>query len=324
MGKQDNATKKYVSRNDVFADIANYYLFAGKQIIKEENLSEKDITELTLAYKDLSEIIAKQKLRDVLKQCVLKSTAYFHILIIGIENQTDIHYAMPIKNLIYDALNYSAQVDTIARKHTREMDLTGAEFLSGFGKNDKLIPVITITIYWGADEWDAPRSLYDMFENVDASVLKFVDNYHINLIAPNEIKVYSVFRSTFGNVMEFIAASKNQKQISHLMQQKETFYKNVDIDTAHVIKTCANIKIDLNQYNNEGGIDMCKAWEDQRNDGIEYGRAEGLENGLESGLKALVHTLKNFLPDIDSIYNAIIQNAEYADVTKESVMKYYH
>lgn len=31
-------------------------------------------------------------------------------LILGIENQSDVHYAMPVKNLIYDALNYGQQI----------------------------------------------------------------------------------------------------------------------------------------------------------------------------------------------------------------------
>lgn len=29
-------------------------------------------------------------------------------------------------------------------------------------KEDKLIPSITVTIYFGADEWDEPLSLFDM------------------------------------------------------------------------------------------------------------------------------------------------------------------
>lgn len=33
MGKPDAVTKKYVSRNDIFADIFNHFLYGGKQVI---------------------------------------------------------------------------------------------------------------------------------------------------------------------------------------------------------------------------------------------------------------------------------------------------
>ena len=38
-------------------------------------------------------------------------------ILLGIENQTDIHYAMPVRNIIYDALQYGKQVADIAAKH---------------------------------------------------------------------------------------------------------------------------------------------------------------------------------------------------------------
>ena len=53
------------------------------------------------------------------------------------------------------------------------------------------------------------------------------------------------------------------------------------------------------------------------------GREEGREEGWEKGLKALVESLKSFLPDFDSLYDVIIKNEDYKNVTKEQVRKYY-
>ena len=36
---------------------------------------------------------------------------------------------------------------------------------------DKLIPVITITVYLGTKEWDGPRKLSDMFGDVDEELM---------------------------------------------------------------------------------------------------------------------------------------------------------
>ena len=54
------------------------------------------------------------------------------VVLIGIENQAEIHYAMPVRTLIYDALNYGSQVKEAAKQHKEKKDIsTSAEFLSG-------------------------------------------------------------------------------------------------------------------------------------------------------------------------------------------------
>lgn len=45
MGNANVATKMYMSDNKRFADVFNYFLYGGRQIIKPENLTEKDTTE---------------------------------------------------------------------------------------------------------------------------------------------------------------------------------------------------------------------------------------------------------------------------------------
>lgn len=39
----------------------------------------------------------------------------------GAENQTEIHYAMAVKNNLYDALEYAGQVAEAAKSHRKEM-----------------------------------------------------------------------------------------------------------------------------------------------------------------------------------------------------------
>lgn len=83
----------------------------------------------------------------------------------GVENQSNIHYAMAVRNNLYDTLEYAGQVEEAARSHRTEMKKRSSEssgspnsdeFLSGFWKSDRLIPSITVTIYFGADEWGWP------------------------------------------------------------------------------------------------------------------------------------------------------------------------
>lgn len=66
-----------------------------------------------------------------------------------------IHYAMPVRGMLYDALSYVDQVSQIKKLRRENKELEGsAEFLSGLKKTDHLYPVITIIFYYGEEKWD--------------------------------------------------------------------------------------------------------------------------------------------------------------------------
>ena len=65
--------------------------------------------------------------------------------------------------------------------------------------------------------------------------------------------------------------------------------------------------------------------------GMEQGVEQGMERGMEQGrsiqreedLKSLVLTLKKLTNNIEEVYQLVIENENYADVTPEQVKKYY-
>lgn len=48
--KADTITKDYISDANVFADVFNYYIYGGEQIILPEQLEERDSAEIALLY----------------------------------------------------------------------------------------------------------------------------------------------------------------------------------------------------------------------------------------------------------------------------------
>ena len=280
MGEKDTKAKEYLSDNSRFADLCNYVLFQGEQIIKAETLFEKDSTEVLSILVDGREE-QFQKWRDLIKGTVIKRNKDMVFVLIGIEDQSDIHYAMPVKNMIYDALNYGSQVKKTAKRHRKNHDkLTPAEFLSGFRKDDKLTPVITITLYWGADKWDGPRTLHDMLEHSDEALIKFIPDYHINLVVPEEIDDFKKFRTTLGEVLETIKVSNDKEQMRQLIFSNPAFQK-MDNESVAAINTFLGTNIPLNKT--EEVTDMCKAWDDLMNEGIEKGIEKGIKKGIEKG-----------------------------------------
>ena len=262
MGTKDTKAKEFLSNNERFADLFNYYLFEGRQVIRPEDLEERDTTEVLSLYGRNKKEIQKQKWRDLLKHAIIKATKTAVFVLFGIENQSDIHYAMPVKNMIYDGESYGTQIREAAARHKEDKDYgSGEEFLSGFHKEDKLIPVITLTVYWGADKWDAPRSLHEMFAVSDPQILKYVDDYHLHLIVPNEITDFDGFRTSLREVLEIIRASDDRKKMKEVLERNPRF-KSLENEAVSAINVCTGLKVPVNKK--ERKTDMCKAWEDQR------------------------------------------------------------
>lgn len=54
------------------------------------------------------------------------------------------------------------------------------------------------------------------------------------------------------------------------------------------------------------------------------GRAEGENEALKKSLKAMIDSLKKFSKDLEEIYNIVIENEVYKNVTREQIEKYYY
>ena len=67
MGKVDRATKSYLTQSSVFADIFNFYLYEGQQVIDPGQLRELDPAELSMPYGTDRKGEPVQRYRDLFK-----------------------------------------------------------------------------------------------------------------------------------------------------------------------------------------------------------------------------------------------------------------
>ena len=249
MGKADAATKAYTCQPDVFADAFNMYLYGGRQVLFPEQLHELDSTELSAPFGAEGQGDLIQRYRDVLKSEVLMNDEKAVYLLLGIENQRSVHYAAPVKNLLYDALQYAAQVERRAKIHRKSGDYTGhsgGEFLSGFYREDRLYPVITLIILFSPEEWDGPRTLREMVQTDDPEILSFVPDYQIHLLAPDDLSLEDLkrFRSSLGDVLHFIKYAKDKTHMKSWLQSDGAAvnFSRKEID---VLNTCVNAKLEM-------------------------------------------------------------------------------
>ena len=319
MGSIDIESKKYMSDNAHFADAFNYLIYDGRPVIDPAALHPLDSAEIVIPYgNDARE--AEQKYRDVLKLWHAMTDGQAIYVVLGGEIQANVHYAMPVKDMLYDSLQYAKQVEE-AKKSYKNQDgkeqkfrLTGAEFLSGFRKEDKLLPVITLAIYLGADDWDGPICIHEMLNTQNEQLLQFVQDYRINLIAPTQIADddFLKFSTDFGKVLQYIKYSKDKKKLYEITHEGDRF-RNIDEESANLINVTTGSEL---KYEVKGGqVDMCTAIDEMRKEAREDGINEGLKKGCIDTLESLVKD--GILTAAEAAKRAGLSPAEFQAKTME-------
>lgn len=327
MGKKDIIQKLYTEDNRIFADIVNFMLYDGREVICPDDLQELSCEQAILterenfnAKKDKTgkhrspKYIGIQRYRDVQKKLVIRQAKDAVYVLICLENQSEVHYAMPIRNMLNDALNYARQVEALSRQHLSETNTLSAdsletgisktdvsatdvhkrhrkEFLSGIYKEDKLLPVISFVLLFQNEEWDGPASVYEMLCTDDPAILRYVQDYKLNLIVPAELTEEALrkFHSSLREVLSFIKYSKNKEQMSRLIEENSTRFCRMEREAVAVINLFTGTNIEIREE--EEVIDMCKAWEDMG----EEKRAEGLEAARAENRKKQKRIVQNMI-----------------------------
>ena len=310
MGEKDIITKKFISNNVYFADICNSFIYNGRQKVLPEQLHELD-TQMFI-YTDYDKLDSKNtavkqqhpKERDIAKIISSKADDTAAYLIVGIEHQSDIDYTMPVRAMQYDALQYDKQKQEIITEHRT------------YKKNDKLLPVITIVLYFGSKPWDGPMSLHEMLQIDDPALLQYVADYPLQLIDPHRMdeEALNKFKTNAREVLTFIKYSKNKKKMLELVQDER--FQSIDLLAAEVINECTNSHLPLIATNDEEDINMCQAIdeirEDSRNEGIEISRKEMAIKLLQKGimpLQEIAELVELPIDEINQLQETMLQNA---------------
>lgn len=291
--EKDTLQKRYLSDNERYADLINGFLFAGRQVVSASQLTEMDTQ---TGSRRLPGFIRKGRKRHQKYRDLIRKTAFgVSFAVIGVENQTEVDYLMPLRVMCYDAGEYEHQAAD-HRKTVRKMKgLSRAEFLSGFTKNSRLMPCMTLVLFYG-EHWDGSRGLHGIldFRDIPGELRNMVNDYRIQLLEIRKLSQTEVFRTDLKQVFDFIRYSNDKKKLRELVQH-DPAYREMEEDayeTAAVF-TGAKELLEVKKFHEEGGkINMCQALTaliaDGRSEGRILGRNEGrMEGQLEEMLRII-------------------------------------
>ena len=277
---------RYYEDNRRYADLINGFLFQGEQVITEGDIEEKDSREVGVTSD--TEKHFKQIYRDMVRKVILG----MNVVIVAIENQEEIHYAMPVRILYGDALAYQKQMERIQKHHREHKDWkSSSEFLGKFHGEDKLQPVVSIVIYYGEKSWDGARDLYDLLnlEDIPEEMRRFINHYPIHILDVRRFRHTEWFQSDIREVFEFIQCLEDKEKIKGFVEKRKDRLADMEEDACEVMEFVAKTKAisfrELKYRNAKGGIDMCKGLEDWGKELEEIGRQRGQQQGIQEGMQ---------------------------------------
>ena len=284
--KPDTILKTFWRDNDHFADLFNAALFDGEQVLNPADLMEAD-TDVSSMVKFNNHAETVQKVLDVVKK-----TAYgVDFVIWGLENQSKIHYAMPLRHMIGDSFSYLKEYNEIAARNKAEKGFESSdEFLSNLKRTDRLHPVISLCVYYGEKEWDGPFCLADMLE-IPEKLKPLVSDYKMNLLQlrasetcdfqdPEVDAVFDISRSIY----------ERDYQRINMVYKNRNITSELGIVIGAITQSQKLIDHALESERKGGQVNMCTALEELMNEG----RLEGRREGRLEGIQATISTCKSF------------------------------
>lgn len=284
----DIQLKKLLTNNENFACIFDTYLFDSQRVIDSKDLYEVDSK-------------ATKKTRDILK---LWKTTDFKVYL-AIENQTKEHLYMPLRNQGYDQELYMKQIQELRHDHKEKKDLTNKEYLSGIKQTDKLIPCITLTIYYGEERWKAPKKLKEL---LDDKLNLSKQEYSMHLIEIMDTTEDLYYKEEVQEIF-YICKLFYQGKIQEI---KTRYDRNMDKENAQLIASIVSNKQLLKILEKEESevISMCKALDQYEAQLLQQGEARGEAMGTLNTLLTIAKEMleKGFTDEMILSFNGITSN----------------
>ena len=291
MGQMDTFTKEYLRRDRVFADLVNMALFHGKARISPGNLQEVDTTSEAIVISfDTQRSSNITLIRDIIKK-VTWNTDYGQFIYVGIENQTAIDYAMPLRVSASSDLFWFRDMRVMQGKlrenrHVRDL-------LTSVPKGTTIPMMVAIVLYWGETPWDAPNTLLDMHAPFPPELKALIPSYPYIIIQPRALSQRNVnlLQTDLKCIFQCMRLSNDPKALNNLVTRSPRF-KKIDALAALIINERLNLHLRINKTQREGDINMCQAWK------------ELLAEERDKGAKSMEPILKLLQTENESIKSA--------------------
>ena len=325
MGKLDKAGKMFLGREEIVADLLNYYLHKGKPVISPKDVRESDPGERqrlsTRGDKTLGWV---ERLRDIAKFVVTRDCEGVRVVIMGIEVQGRVDSGMPVRGMEYEAMRYSSQLRRLVEANRRATAaakegepspgsgriLTPDEWPSGLKPDDRPLPVFTLVFYCGPGRWTGPRSLHELLGLKDPRLKALVADYRLNIVEPAAMapRDFRKFRTDLRIALNYLAVQDDEAALTKLLatEGRRRRSRHVSKEAFEFIKAATKLELKARREK-DGGIDMCKAQQEMLRHARLEGMEQGIEKGIEKGIMGTIGILRQLGKGADFIRQVLVE-----------------
>ena len=280
--EKDITEKTLEAYNDVFADIINVFMFDGRRIIKETELTDARARSY---YK--ADGKAREQERDVAK--------YWHknklkIAMLGVENQTGQDKSMPLRVIGYDGAAYRNQIKAKYSKNKKGKRRRK--------KKTRYYPVVSLVLNFDYKKrWTMPVNLLDCLEEVPEELRPYVSDYRINVfdVAFLTREQVELFQSDFKVVADYFVQMRENNDYIPSKETIEHVREVFDLMSA----VAGDARFEEAYSEERSDTNMCEFLDRVEARGVAIGEARGEARGKELGeasgiIKGTVATCREF------------------------------
>lgn len=229
----DDEIYEVLSDNEIFADLFNGSLFGGNQIIRPDMLAQENEKKILRAGKEGGRRIILRRIRDVQKLSLLEEGCL--AVILAAEGQRTVHYAMPVRCMLYDGIDYTGQVERITKKRKEDLH----------------------------DMLDIPPELEPWTE--------CIQDYRINLVCSQTVNSFH-FKTGLREVFELLPLLKDKEGMKNFLAVKKEEFMHLDAKKGWLVSRFLNVPpLKELKENEKGEVDMCTAIEEMMEEREEQG-----------------------------------------------------
>lgn len=217
----DDEIYEVLSDNEIFADLFNGSMFGGNQIIRPDMLAQENEKKILRVGKEGGRRIILRRIRDVQKLSLLEEGCL--AVILAAEGQRTVHYAMPVRCMLYDGIDYTGQVERITKKRKEDLH----------------------------DMLDIPPELEPWTE--------CIQDYRINLVCSQTVNSFH-FKTGLREVFELLPLLKDKEGMKNFLAVKKEEFMHLDAKKGWLVSRFLNVPpLKELKENEKGEVDMCTA-----------------------------------------------------------------
>ncbi len=262
MGEPNNALAVYMNRSDRIRSVLEYYI--GEKLPQDWQCEE--IRGFYTIRNTKGKLSFRQ--RDFLAN-VSMGGMHFKL---ALENQDSVNLIYPWRLMELDCLAYGREIEEIQERniHAGESYRQGDDFKYHYKREDRIEPILDLTLYGGKEKWKSPLGLRELMTDMrmlPRKMTRLVGDYRVNLIPMRAIPESELQKmdSDLKYVLGFMKHTSSRKRYEKYIRENRNFFTRIPRSAVDVIDACTNIKdireslkYTLNEENGEEEGDMCK------------------------------------------------------------------